>query len=190
LNRCRSVLEFQGLAARSQLLTVITKAARQQSDDNKPCLLLAAIVDAAESSTDGSNTADWKTSAPSESMELVGSLVLEMMFGAIDPTLSAICTAIVRLCDQNHVIRRVREELTSVTGNCDPSDDFLSYDVVRSLSYVGDVVAEVLRVQPPVAGAFRKTIASFELGVSGLRYSRCFAKSTLGIVVILGTNIA
>jgi cytochrome P450 len=153
-------------------LSIIDEAVKQHHDkiEGQFSLLSAFIKSFGEEESsnvrDKIASTDRKESESADYTSLVGNLILEMMFGGHETTTSAMCSAIVNLSDQSDAMQRVRSEVVAVTGRSFASDDFLSYDDIRtSLSFTNDIVSEVLRVQPPIAGAFRKTKATFNIGV-------------------------
>ena len=60
-----------------------------------------------------------------------------------------------KLCNELHEHGLLREN--------DGED--LTYDVINKLSYTNLVVREILRLSPPIGGAFRKALRTFEIGV-------------------------
>ncbi|KAI8477549.1 hypothetical protein Bbelb_447190 [Branchiostoma belcheri] len=69
---------------------------------------------------------------------------------------------IMHLALQPQVVQKVQEELEK-HGLLQP-DQPLSLEQVGRLTYVGQVVKEVLRLSPPVGGAFRRALKTFEIG--------------------------
>lgn len=87
-------------------------------------------------------------------------LVLELIFGAKETTASAMCTALIEVSESLEVLAKLRREL--VEYRVTPGTP-VDYSVLASLDYLNDVVKEVLRIQPPVAGGFRRTQRPFQI---------------------------
>jgi cytochrome P450 family 26 subfamily A len=99
-------------------------------------------------------------------------VTLELMYGSFETTTSVMCAALVNLAEHPEVVDRLRREFEAAGINYCADDvtcrsqqlDDVSYDVLRTLTYTSDVVKELLRHQPPVAGAFRRTIGTLKIG--------------------------
>ncbi|XP_078669265.1 cytochrome P450 26B1-like [Branchiostoma floridae x Branchiostoma belcheri] len=87
---------------------------------------------------------------------------VELLFAGHETTSSAATSLIMHLALQPQVVQKVQEELEK-HGLLQP-DQPLSLEQVGRLTYVGQVVKEVLRLSPPVGGAFRRALKTFEIG--------------------------
>ena len=96
-------------------------------------------------------------------------LTIELLFGSNETMASALSTILMYLGHRPDVYARVHEEITkrdvqAPSTQCTDGD--LAYDDVMSARYVNYVVNEVLRIYPPIAGSFRKTIKPMRIAVS------------------------
>ncbi|XP_078669250.1 cytochrome P450 26A1-like [Branchiostoma floridae x Branchiostoma belcheri] len=88
--------------------------------------------------------------------------VVELLFAGHETTSSAATSLIMHLALQPQVVQKVQEELEK-HGLLQP-DQPLSLEQVGRLTYVGQVVKEVLRRRPPIGGGYRRALKSFEIG--------------------------
>ncbi|XP_035672700.1 cytochrome P450 26A1-like [Branchiostoma floridae] len=86
---------------------------------------------------------------------------VELLFAGHETTSSAATSLIMHLALQPQVVQKVQEDLEK-HGLLQP-DQPLSLEQVGRLTYVGQVVKEVLRISPPIGGGFRKALKTFEL---------------------------
>ncbi|XP_078669248.1 cytochrome P450 26B1-like isoform X1 [Branchiostoma floridae x Branchiostoma belcheri] len=86
---------------------------------------------------------------------------VELLFAGHETTSSAATSLIMHLALQPQVVQKVQEELEK-HGLLQP-DQPLSLEQVGRLTYVGQVVKEVLRLSPPIGGGFRRALKTFEL---------------------------
>lgn len=105
---------------------------------------------------------DDSANAAGEKTDDVPDLILELLFGANESTASAMCTTLVELSEQQSVLDKIRCELRQLGV---APGDLVDYEMIRHMAYTSDVVKEVLRVQPPIAGAFRRTCKPFHIQV-------------------------
>ncbi|KAL8616610.1 hypothetical protein ACOMHN_036642 [Nucella lapillus] len=87
---------------------------------------------------------------------------LDLMFAGHATAASAATSLFYLLARNPQVIERILAELEE-HGLIESDADDLTFDTVSRLTYVGHVVKEVLRMLPPVGGAFRKALKTFEL---------------------------
>ena len=90
-------------------------------------------------------------------------LALELLFAGHETSASAACSTIRLLASHGHVTEKAHAELCSY-GLEDGGE--LTYDVIGKLTYISNVVKEILRLLPPIGGGFRKALKTFELNVS------------------------
>uniref|UniRef100_A0A8D0GD84 Cytochrome P450 26A1 n=1 Tax=Sphenodon punctatus TaxID=8508 RepID=A0A8D0GD84_SPHPU len=88
----------------------------------------------------------------------------ELLFGGHETTASAATSLITFLGLHHHVLQKVREEL-QVKGllSSTSQDKQLDMEVLEQLKYIGCVIKETLRLNPPVPGGFRVALKTFEL---------------------------
>ena len=95
------------------------------------------------------------------------SLFVEMLFGSNETTASVLCALVIRLSQNPDIVQRVRQEMARYSAEQGNSGNGgkLTYDGLKQMIYVNDVLKEVLRLNPPVAAGFRKAVKDFEIGV-------------------------
>ena len=86
------------------------------------------------------------------------SLFMELFFGSNSTTASTLCAIMICLSNHPDVVQQIREEVDQYRGE-------ITYNVIKQMHYVNDVQKEVLRLFPPIAAAFRKTLKPFPIGV-------------------------
>jgi cytochrome P450 family 26 subfamily A len=93
-------------------------------------------------------------------------MALELAFGSHATISSCLCSVLMYLGNQKEVFDEVRQELNT-SRLCHPTcrDDVITYDDVMSMTYVHHVVKEVLRISPPIAGSFRRTLKPIKVAV-------------------------
>ncbi|ELK36656.1 Cytochrome P450 26A1 [Myotis davidii] len=88
----------------------------------------------------------------------------ELLFGGHETTASAATSLITYLGLYPHVLQKVREELKSKDLLCKTNqDNKLDIETLEQLKYIGCVIKETLRLNPPVPGGFRVALKTFEL---------------------------
>ncbi|XP_024419228.1 cytochrome P450 26A1 [Desmodus rotundus] len=88
----------------------------------------------------------------------------ELLFGGHETTASAATSLITYLGLYPHVLQKVREELKSKGLLCKSNqDNRLDMETLEQLKYIGCVIKETLRLNPPVPGGFRVALRTFEL---------------------------
>ncbi|XP_004680679.1 PREDICTED: cytochrome P450 26A1 isoform X2 [Condylura cristata] len=88
----------------------------------------------------------------------------ELLFGGHDTTASAATSLITYLGLYPHVLQKVREELKSKGLLCKSNqDNKLDMEILEQLKYIGCVIKETLRLNPPIPGGFRVALKTFEL---------------------------
>nr|KAF6303620.1 cytochrome P450 family 26 subfamily A member 1 [Myotis myotis] len=88
----------------------------------------------------------------------------ELLFGGHETTASAATSLITYLGLYPHVLQKVREELKSKDLLCKSNqDNKLDIETLEQLKYIGCVIKETLRLNPPVPGGFRVALKTFEL---------------------------
>lgn len=91
--------------------------------------------------------------------------VLELLWNASETTSSSAFCAVYVLSKHPDVVKKIQNELIEndiSSGFTEP----LNYKQLHSLKYVELVVKELLRLLPPVGGAYREVIEEFSVGVS------------------------
>lgn len=155
-------IAFQAMVARTELRRLVSQRSNSSSSSSSftdgrygnqlSMLDILQSMSAADSPDVGSEKSD----------DGVADLVLELLFGANESTASAMCTTLVELSEDQSVLDKIRCELRQLGVGF---GDVVDYETLRRLTYTSDVVKEVLRVQPPIAGAFRRTCKPFHIQV-------------------------
>ncbi|CAH1783591.1 unnamed protein product [Owenia fusiformis] len=98
-----------------------------------------------------------------EELDVLGvkEAVVELMFAGYDTVGSALCSVILKLGQNPHVLEKIRDELF-VHGILEPSED-VTFAMVGKLPYLNNTVKEVLRTCAPAGGGYRKVLETFEL---------------------------
>lgn len=91
--------------------------------------------------------------------------VLELLWNASETTSSSVFCSVYLLNKHPDVVSKIKAELVEneITSG---STDSLNHKQLQSLKYVDTVVKELLRVLPPIGGAYREVIEEFSVGVS------------------------
>ncbi|RUS78442.1 hypothetical protein EGW08_013788 [Elysia chlorotica] len=89
-------------------------------------------------------------------------LCLELLFAGHATTASAATSLILQLYKHRGVLSKVQEELKA-NNLSEPGQGDLNMASLGQLEYVSAVVKEVLRLLPPVGGAYRTVLKSFTL---------------------------
>ncbi|KAJ0029922.1 hypothetical protein Pint_13923 [Pistacia integerrima] len=86
--------------------------------------------------------------------------IIGLLVGGHD-TASATCTFIVKfLAELPHVYHKVFEEQMEITkSKCE--GELLNWDDIQKMKYSWNVACEVMRLAPPIQGAFREAISDF-----------------------------
>jgi len=101
--------------------------------------------------------------------EEIKDLCLELLFAGHGTTSSAESYLVYTFVKHPEVLRKVRTELMSqgLLSNDGPriNSSELTFHVLNQMSYLNNVIKEVLRVSPPVRGGYRKALETFKVGV-------------------------
>ncbi|CAC5366137.1 CYP26A [Mytilus coruscus] len=89
--------------------------------------------------------------------------VLELLWNASETTSSSVFCSVYLLTKHPDVVRRIKEELVENEITSDATES-LNHKQLQSLKYVDTVVKELLRVVPPIGGAYREVIEEFSVG--------------------------
>ncbi|KAL6049352.1 Cytochrome P450, family 26, subfamily C, polypeptide 1 [Balamuthia mandrillaris] len=90
---------------------------------------------------------------------LIDNLLIFLLAGH-ETVLSTMCSLMKLLPEHPEVMRKALEEVRNVV----PDGEELTFEHVQSLAYCTAIVKEVLRVVPPVVGAFREVLEPITLG--------------------------
>uniref|UniRef100_A0A4W5JF28 Cytochrome P450 26A1 n=1 Tax=Hucho hucho TaxID=62062 RepID=A0A4W5JF28_9TELE len=82
----------------------------------------------------------------------------ELLFGGHETTASTATSLVMFLGLHAHVVRKMRHELQEKVGI-----DRGRGELLEQLKYIGCVIKETLRINPPVPGGFRVVLKTFEL---------------------------
>ena len=94
--------------------------------------------------------------------------IIEMLFFGSETISSAGFSIIYNLTKESHVLENLKEDIKE-KGFFESSEDVDSPCDLQQMNYADAVVKETLRVLPPVGGAYRTVIKSFELEVGVLQ---------------------
>ncbi|XP_046362369.2 cytochrome P450 26B1-like isoform X1 [Haliotis rufescens] len=135
----------KGLKARKQLIKEIKKRLQTETPH-------WSLVDELKTldETTASLTADEMADA-----------ILELWFAGNDTSSSTSNSTLLALGKDDGVRKRIEEELAE--NGLLNSEDELTFDSLKKLTYVDHVVKEVLRVYPPVGGGFRRVKKTMEI---------------------------
>ncbi|XP_046565709.1 cytochrome P450 26B1-like [Haliotis rubra] len=135
----------KGLKAREQLIKEIKKRLHRETQQ-------WSLVDELKNldETAASLTADEMADA-----------VLELWFAGHDTSSSTANSTLLALGKDDGVRKQIEEELEE--NGLLSSEEELTFDSLKKLTYVDHVVKEVLRVYPPVGGGFRKVKKTMEI---------------------------
>ncbi|XP_055758581.1 cytochrome P450 26A1-like [Salvelinus fontinalis] len=88
----------------------------------------------------------------------------ELLFGGHETTASTATSLVMFLGLHANVVRKMRHELQEkhLLG-AQSEDNPLSTELLEQLKYIGCVIKETLRINPPVPGGFRVVLKTFEL---------------------------
>ncbi len=98
-------------------------------------------------------------SGNSLSLEELKDQVLSLLFAGHETLTSAIASFCLLTAQHPEVIERLRAEQQKLSLTSP-----LTLDNLKQMSYLEQVIKEVMRLVPPVGGGFRKVIKSFEFG--------------------------
>ncbi|GFN93284.1 cytochrome p450 26a1 [Plakobranchus ocellatus] len=89
-------------------------------------------------------------------------LCLELLFAGHSTTASASTSLLLNLIKHRNVLAKIQEELNSANlGHSEQGD--LTMSALNQMEYISAVVKEVLRLSPPVGGAYRTVLKTFSL---------------------------
>ena len=103
-----------------------------------------------------------------ENKDDANGMVLEILFAMTCTTASAMSAFIKTLASHEDIINSVRQEVKGLVQDLklDSYKDLTYQQMCSDIPYVNAVLKEVLRLNPPVAGGFRKALKTFEIDVS------------------------
>ncbi|XP_046565715.1 cytochrome P450 26B1-like [Haliotis rubra] len=135
----------KGLKAREQLINEIKKRLNRETQE-------WSLVDELKNldETAAALTADQMADA-----------VLELWFAGNDTSSSTSTSTLLALGNDDGVRKQIEEELEE--NGLLSSEEELTFDNLKKLTYVDHVVKEVLRVYPPVGGGFRRVKKTMEI---------------------------
>ena len=100
------------------------------------------------------------------SLKEMKNICLEMLFAGHETTSSACCALVLQIAKHPGVIRRLQMELSELGLESQGSGNDLDIQTLNKMTYVNNVVKEVLRLAPPVGGGVRRALKTFEMDVS------------------------
>ncbi|KAL7857604.1 hypothetical protein SRHO_G00165030 [Serrasalmus rhombeus] len=149
---------YRGLKARNfihaKIEENITKKIQDGDNENEP-----KHKDALQLLIENSR----KTDEPL-SMQAMKESATELLFGGHETTASTATSLVMFLGLNPEVLQRIRDELKEkdVSGMHSPGKA-LNMELLEQLKYIGCVIKETLRINPPVPGGFRVALKTFEL---------------------------
>ena len=143
---------YQGLQAREVLLAKIESVIqKKQSEDNLDNSSVLNIL---------------MNDKVKHSLKEMKNICLEMLFAGHETTSSACCALVLQIAKHPEVIRRLQLELSEFGLESQGSGNDLDIQTLNKMTYVNNVVKEVLRLAPPVGGGVRRALKTFEMDVS------------------------
>ncbi|XP_046565716.1 cytochrome P450 26B1-like [Haliotis rubra] len=135
----------KGLKAREQLIKEIKKRLHRETQQWSLVDELKNLDETAASLTENE----------------MANAVLELWFAGNDTTSSTANSTLLALGKDDGVRKQIEEELEE--NGLLSSEDELTFDSLKKLTYVDHVVKEVLRVYPPVGAGFRRVKKTMEI---------------------------
>jgi retinoid hydroxylase len=136
----------KALKARTKLLASLEQIIRQRQQAENPGEdALGLLIQA----TDGEGN--------SLSLEELKDQILLLLFAGHETLTSAIASFCLLTAQHPNVLKKLREEQASLNPM-----GTLTLDHLQSMTYLEQVLKEVMRLIPPVGGGFRSAIATFE----------------------------
>ena len=143
------VFIFQAMKAKQRMREIFVKCLNQNRDANGS---LCSVLE--EYHTTGSRDLDIQED------KLFLDAIIELLFFGAETITSAGFSIIYNLTKHSEVFDKLRK-----TINENDSDVYSKQDLQQN-NYADLVIKETMRIFPPVGGAYRKVIKSFELDVS------------------------
>lgn len=91
-------------------------------------------------------------------------LALELLFAGYETTASAACSTVNLMAAHKEVVQRAYTEI--VDHGLEGDNQVLTFETLGRLTYINNILKEVLLLLPPIGGGFRKSLKTFELNVS------------------------
>lgn len=142
---------------------IIASSLKQTGNNNKPDPEFSSVLQSL-CSTSGDDDL-------SKNVILLDSII-DLLFSGAEPVTSAGFSLAYQLAKHDDVMDKLRLEIAS--HDLKGTDDVINARDIQPMRYVNAVVKETLRLLPPVGGAFRTAIESFELDVSFRSFSSSF----------------
>ncbi|KAI3865141.1 hypothetical protein MKX03_029228 [Papaver bracteatum] len=93
----------------------------------------------------------------------IANRILGLLIGGFDATSATISFIMKYLAELPHVYDEVRKEQMEIASSKGPEES-LSWNDMQKMKYSWNVVCEILRLEPPLQGAFREAIADINYG--------------------------
>lgn len=136
----------KSMRCRKQLLAKIEDIVRRRQQEQTPRNdALALLLEARDEEGNGLTLDELKDQ------------VLLLLFAGHETVTSSLCSLCLLLAQHPEVVTKIREEQQKLGF-----EGSLTLEQLKEMTYLEQVVKEVLRLVPPVAGGFRRTIASCE----------------------------
>ena len=155
---------FQALESRREMILLIREAIQNRKANPNACSNVLDTMMAGEdyNSHLKESTLTSKDQPQRDTEPEFMDMILELLVGSQSTLASACCALMVHLALHPEVVDTIRKELAQNQYSCCNGNAFTD---LLNLTYVNDVVKEVLRVSPPVAGGFRQTKEHLTLAV-------------------------
>ncbi|KAM8924517.1 cytochrome P450 26A1 [Pelodytes ibericus] len=147
---------YRGLRARNKIHAKIEQNIKEKLSKESDCSWKDALQLLIEHTHKEGEPVDMQTLKESAT---------ELLFGGHGTTASAATSLITFLASHKEVVQKIRKELESkglLSTNPDEMKD-LNIEELQKLEYVGCVLKETLRLNPPVPGGFRVALQTFTL---------------------------
>ncbi|RZC86177.1 hypothetical protein C5167_007363 [Papaver somniferum] len=93
----------------------------------------------------------------------IANKILGLLIGGFDATSATISFIMKYLAELPHVYYEVRKEQMEIASSKGPGES-LNWNDMQKMKYSWNVVCEILRLEPPLQGAFREAIADINYG--------------------------
>ncbi|XP_052251806.1 cytochrome P450 26A1-like isoform X2 [Dreissena polymorpha] len=143
---------YKAIKAKERMRQIIASSLTQTENNNKSEMEFSSVLQGL-CSTSGDDDV-------SKNVILLDSII-DLLFAGAETVTSAGFSLAYQLAKHDDVMDKLRHEIASL--DLKDTDDVISARDIQPMKYVNAVVKETLRLLPPVGGAFRTALESFEL---------------------------